>query len=173
MTDGQATEVEPTILTREFDAPIDLVFEVWTRPEHLQRWQVPFKGFSFEFAQVDIRPGGTSLHKMTAPNGMEMWLRTEYLSMTPPDELSFIQYTSNAQGDFVPNPQMPDWPKDLRTTIKLEAVGNRTRLQLIWQPINPGPAEQAAFESTRADHDKGWGAGLTSLADYLQQLQSA
>jgi len=50
--------VEPTILTREYEAPMQLVFEAWTQAEHLQNWQFPFKGFKFEFASADIRPGG-------------------------------------------------------------------------------------------------------------------
>lgn len=168
MNDDASQTVEPTVLTRDYDAPLQMVFDAWTKPEHLQRWQVPFKGFQFEFAHVDIRPGGSSLHKMTAPNGFEMWLKTEYVSITPPDELVFIQYTSDAQGAFVPNPQMPDWPRDMQTTIRLEKVDGMTRLHLIWQPINSTPAQILAFEASRPEHGKGWGAGLEQLAAYLQ-----
>lgn len=161
--------VAPTILTRDYDAPIELVFEAWTRAEHLQNWQVPFDGFKFEFAHADIRPGGFTLHKMTAPNGFEMWLKTEYRSVTPHTELAFVQYTSNEAGEFVPNPKMPDWPRNLLTTIKLEAIENKTRLQLIWQPIDPGDAEAQAFDQSRAEHGAGWGAGLEQLAAYLDR----
>ena len=73
-------------------------------------------------------------------------------------------------GDILPNPQMPNWPKEMQTTILLEEVGDKTRLQLIWQPINPTQEEAEAFEASRAEHDKGWGGGLEQLDAYLATL---
>ena len=170
MSNDDEITVEPTILTREYNAPRQLVFDAWTKPEHLKNWQFPFKGFSCEFVSADIRPGGTSLHKMTAPNGFEMWLLTKYEEITPPDGLVFRQYNSNEAGDILPNPQMPNWPKELRTTIVLEQAGDKTKLQLIWQPVNPTKEEAEAFEATRAEHGKGWSGGLEQLVDYLATL---
>lgn len=163
--------VEPTILNREFNAPIQLVFDAWTKPEHMKNWMFPRKGFVCEFVNTDIRPGGSSLHKMVAPEGFEMWLLTKYESITPPDGLVFRQYNSNADGDILPNPQMPNWPKELRTTIKLEAIGdNKTRLELIWQPVNPSKEEAEAFEASRAQHGMGWGGGFDQLEAYFAGL---
>ncbi len=171
MSESDSITVEPTILTREYAAPRQLVFEAWTRPEHLVNWQFPFPGFRCEFIHARIDPGGTSLHKMTAPNGFEMWLLTRYESITPPESLVFRQYNSNEAGEILSNPQNPDWPRELRTTVQLEDLGERTRLQLIWQPIDPTPAEAAAFEASRAEHGKGWGGGLEQLDGYLRSLQ--
>ncbi len=162
--------VEPTILTREYDAPQQLVFDAWTNPEHLKNWQFPFKGFTCEFSHADIRDGGSTLHKMTTPDGFEMWLLTKYEKITPPDSLVFVQYNSNKDGDILPNPQMPNWPKELRTTIELKETDGKTKLQLIWQPINPTKEEAAVFESSRSEHGKGWGAGLEQLTAYLKTI---
>ena len=107
---------------------------------------------------------------MTAPNGFEMWLLTKYEEIVPPKLLVFRQYNSNETGDILPNPQMPNWPKDMRTTILLEEIGDKTKLTLIWQPINPTKEEAEAFEATRAEHDKGWGGGLEQLDAYLGSL---
>lgn len=170
MTDETEILVEPTILTREYQAPRQLVFDAWTRPEHLIHWNFPFKGFVCEYLTADITPGGSSLHKMTAPNGFEMWLLTKYEEITPPDGLVFRQYNSNADGDILPNPQMPNWPKEMRTTIQLEEAGDATKLTLIWQPVNPTREEAETFEATRADHGKGWGGGLEQLDLYLGTL---
>ncbi|MGW8247964.1 MAG: SRPBCC family protein [Acidiferrobacterales bacterium] len=171
MSDEDVVAVEPTILTREYDAPRQLVFEAWTNPDHLKNWQVPFKGFICEFHHADIKPGGSSLHKMTAPNGFEMWLLTRYEAITPPESLVFRQYVSNEAGDILPNPQNPNWPKEMRTTINLREEGGKTRLELIWQPIDPTRAEAEAFEASRPEHDKGWGGGLEMLVSYLEELQ--
>lgn len=170
MSNDNKIAIQPTILTREYNAPRQLVFDAWTQPEHLKNWQFPFKGFKCEFASADIRPGGSSLHKMTTPNGFEMWLLTKYEEITPPESLVFRQYNSNEAGDILPNPQMPNWPRELRTTIKLDEVGGKTKLQLIWQPINPTEEETEAFESSRSEHGKGWGGGLEQLDAYLGTL---
>ncbi len=170
MSDDNEITVEPTILTREYSAPRQLVFDTWTQPEHLKNWQFPFKGFKCEFINADIHPGGSSLHKMIAPNGFECWLLTKYEEITPPKSLVFRQYHSNEAGDILPNPQMPNWPKEMRTTIELEEVGEKTKLRLIWQPVNPTEEEAKAFEASRPKHDKGWGGGLEQLEVYLGNL---
>lgn len=170
MNNDNEIVVEPTILTREYDAPRQLVFDAWTQAEHLKNWQFPAKGFVCQYVHTDIRPGGYSLHKMTAPNGFEMWLLTRYEEISPPESLVFRQYNSNEAGEILPNPQIPNWPKELRTTIELEEVNGKTRLQLIWQPVNPSKEEADTFEATRSEHNKGWGGGLEQLADYLRQI---
>jgi len=170
MTSDSDTMVAPSILTREYDAPQQLVFEAWTQVKHLKNWMFPFKGFRCEYVSADITPGGTSLHKMTTPDGFEMWLLTRYEQINPFDSLVFRQYNSNEAGDILPNPQMPNWPKEMQTTIKLEESAGKTKLQLIWQPIDPTQEEIEAFESSRPDHEKGWGGGLEMLVSYLDTL---
>ncbi len=51
---------KPFILTREFDAPRDLVFRVWTEAEHLNRWFGP-KGTTIRISKMDFRQGGQYL----------------------------------------------------------------------------------------------------------------
>jgi len=162
--------VEPSILTREFDAPKQLVFDAWTQPEHLKNWNFPKKGWTCEYVSADIKPGGSSLHKMIAPNGHEMWLLTKYEEINEPDGLVFRQYISNEAGDILPNSMMPDWPKELRTSIVLEEVDGKTQLKLIWQPINPTQEEADCFENSLSQHGNGWGGGFDQLTIYLETL---
>ena len=163
---------EPSVLTRELNAPRQLVFDAWTQVAHLQNWQFPQKGVTCEYVSADIRPGGSSLHKMIAPSGREMWLLTKYEQINPPESLVFRQYMSNRAGDKLPNPQMPDWPKELQVIIKLEEVGSKTRLQLIWQPIDPTREEAEAFKAALSQHGNGWNNGLEQLSGYLEALQA-
>ncbi|MFN2611651.1 MAG: SRPBCC domain-containing protein, partial [Actinomycetota bacterium] len=159
MTSNEMT-IEPTILPRRIDALRQLVFDAWTKVEHLSNWMFPSAGFTCEYLQADIRPGGSSLHKISAPNGFEMWFLTRYEQIDPPKRLSFRQYMSNGKGDILPNPQMPDWPKEMRTTVELEQVGEETELRLIWEPVDATKEEADAFEASRAQHGEGWGGGL-------------
>ena len=162
---------EPSVITRDFNAPRQLVFDAWTRVEHLNNWMFPMPGCRCEFVQADISDGGTSLHKITMPNGHEMWLFTRYEEVRSPERLVFLQYMSNADGEILPNPQMPDWPRDMVATLLFEEIeGDATRLTFYWEPRNPTDAELAVFEATRADHGKGWGAGMEQLQNYLSTL---
>lgn len=166
--------VRPSILTREFNAPKQLVFEAWTQPEHLQHWMFPQKGFTCEYVFADIRVGGSAHHKMIAPDGREMWQLTKYEEINPYDSLVFRQYNSNEAGEILPisltMPHMPNWPRELRTTVKLEEVAGKTWLQLIWQPIDSSNEEIEAFEASRSQHVNGWGSGFEQLAVYLDTL---
>ena len=45
------------VLTRVFAAPRRLVFEAWTKKEHLDQWSAP-RGFTIPFSEGDLRPGG-------------------------------------------------------------------------------------------------------------------
>jgi uncharacterized protein YndB with AHSA1/START domain len=170
MSNDSKITVEPSILTREYDAPIQLVFDAWTQAEHLKNWQIPQQGFACDYVKADIQPGGSTLHKMSAPNGFEMWLLTKYEEITPPTTIVFRQYNSNEAGEIMPNPQMPNWPKEVRATVKLEEVNGKTKLEFIWQPVDPTKEEAETFEGSRSQHGQGWGAGLDQLTNYLASL---
>ena len=56
------------IVSREFNAPRELVWEAWTKPEHVTRWWGP-RGFSTTTEVMDVRTGGEWKHVMHGPDG--------------------------------------------------------------------------------------------------------
>lgn len=158
--------VEPSILSRDFNAPMQLVYEAWTQENHLCHWQVPNANVVCEYQFSDIRTGGSALHKMVMPNGNEMWLLTMYKELTPYTTIIFTQYSSNENGDILPSP-MPNWPKEIRATIKLSETNGVTSMQFIWQPINPTKQEAESWEASRSQHENGWGGSFALLEEYL------
>jgi uncharacterized protein YndB with AHSA1/START domain len=162
--------VIPSKIVKEFNAPRQLVFDAWTKTEHLNNWMFPMQGCSCEFVKADIKTGGSSLHKITMPNGHEMWLFTQYEEVSSPDKLVFLQYFSNENGDIVPMQHIPNWPRDMLATLSFEEANGKTTITFLWEPRNPSAEEMVAFESTRADHGKGWGAGMQQLEIYLSSL---
>ena len=164
-------KVEPSVITREFNAPRQLVFDAWTQVEHLNNWMFPMSGCTCEFVSATIENNGSSLHKVTMPNGHEMWLYTKYEEVISPEKLVFLQYMSNENGDIMPVEHIPNWPKDMLATLLFDEISdNRTKLTFFWEPQNPTPVEVKAFEDTRADHGKGWGAGIDQLVNYLASV---
>jgi len=165
--------VVPSEIVREFNAPRKLVFDAWTQVKHLNNWMFPMAGCKCEFVSANIVSGGDSLHKLTMPNGNQMWLLTKYEEVLPPERLVFLQYFSNESGDIVPMPHMPDWPKHMLATLHFEVIeANRTKLTFLWEPRNATAQELIAFESTRTDHGKGWGAGMEQLHIYIESINS-
>ena len=165
--------VVPSEIVREFNAPRQLVFDAWTQVKHLNNWMFPMPGCKCEFVSANIVNGGTSLHKITMPDGNQMWLLTKYEKVVSPEKLIFLQYFSNEQGDELPMPHIPNWPKHMLATLHFEEIEpNRTKLTFSWEPRNATAEELSAFESTRTDHKKGWGAGMDQLHIYIESVTS-
>src|SRR6478735_9680878 len=75
-------------IVRVFAAPRALVFDAWTKPEHLKQWSAP-NGFTMPVSQGELRPGGKWRACMVSPNGDELWLGGEYLEVIPNERLVF------------------------------------------------------------------------------------
>jgi len=71
------------LITREFEAPIALVFDVLTKPEHVSKW---FAGPGEEMKEcsIDLRVGGNYHFVFVTEDGTEMSFRGTYLEVEPP-----------------------------------------------------------------------------------------
>jgi uncharacterized protein YndB with AHSA1/START domain len=71
------------LITREFDAPIALVFDVMTKPEHVSKWGATPPDQTKE-CSIDLRVGGAYHHVFVAGDGTECSFRGTYLEVEPP-----------------------------------------------------------------------------------------
>ena len=71
------------VITREFDAPIALVFDVFTKPEHVKKTFAPF-GEKVTICSIDLRVGGDYHIVMVTDDGTECSFRGTYLEVEPP-----------------------------------------------------------------------------------------
>ncbi len=89
---------KPTIvMTRVFDAPRRLVFEAWTKPEHLVRWW-GMRGSTLRVCEVDLRLGGAWRFVLRAPDGNDYGFGGKYLEITPPERLAYTFSFDGAPG---------------------------------------------------------------------------
>jgi uncharacterized protein YndB with AHSA1/START domain len=72
------------VITREFEAPIGLVFDVMTKPEHVSKWFAPFTCELTE-CSIDLRVGGNYHIVFVAEDGTECSFRGTYLEVEPPN----------------------------------------------------------------------------------------
>lgn len=103
------------VMTREFDAPRRLVFEAFTRPEHLKRWWGP-RYLTLTVCEVDLRPGGAWRFVQRTPDGQEFGFRGVYQEIVPPVRLAYT---------FIFEP-MPE--HDAVVTVVLEERNGKTTL---------------------------------------------
>jgi len=71
------------VTTREFDAPIELVFDVLTKPEHVRKWFAPFD-CEVTVCSIDLRVGGNYHIVFVTKDGTECSFRGTYLEIDPP-----------------------------------------------------------------------------------------
>lgn len=74
------------LITREFDAPRDLVFKAMTDPKLISRWWGPRK-YATVVDKMDVRPGGAWRFIMREPDGKESGFRGEYREVVPPERI--------------------------------------------------------------------------------------
>ena len=88
------------LLTRVFDAPRDLVFDAFTKPELLKRWFGP-RGWSLVVCDVDLKVGGGFRFVLRGPDGKEMGIRGLYKEIVRPERSvhmeSFDDYPGESQ----------------------------------------------------------------------------
>jgi uncharacterized protein YndB with AHSA1/START domain len=71
------------VITRDFDAPIELVFDVLTKPEHVSKWFAP-RGCEMKECSIDLRVGGNYRQVFVTDGGTECSFRGTYLEVEPP-----------------------------------------------------------------------------------------
>jgi uncharacterized protein YndB with AHSA1/START domain len=159
------------VITRVFDAPRDLVWEVFTEAGHLKHWWGP-KGCSVFHAQVDLRPGGVYLYGLAMAGGAEVWGKISYREIAAPERMTMIVSFSDRNGGVTRHPMAPVWPLQWASEIVFEAVGSKTKVTLRSSPAGQTtPEERAAFDSGRDSLRGGWSGCFDALDGYLAGLR--
>src|SRR5271168_1988541 len=76
------------IAVREFEAPRELVFSMWSDPKHLAQWWGPF-GFTTTTSSFDMRPAGVWRFVMHGPDGRDYQNRITYEDIVPPQRIVY------------------------------------------------------------------------------------
>jgi uncharacterized protein YndB with AHSA1/START domain len=87
-------------ITREFNAPRELVFKAWTDSKHLVQWWGP-KGFTNPVCQWKAQAGKSIHVVMRAPNGTDYPMGGEFREVLPPERLVFTAGAWNDKGKML------------------------------------------------------------------------
>jgi uncharacterized protein YndB with AHSA1/START domain len=99
-------EAKTVYITREFDAPLSLVWDAFTKPEILDQWIAPAPWVA-KTKYMNFEVGGKRFYAMIGPEGQERWIIQKFTSISP--KTHFKLY--NAFADKDENPELPgsDW----------------------------------------------------------------
>jgi uncharacterized protein YndB with AHSA1/START domain len=114
INDATSTADREIVATRVFDAPRELVFEMWTDPEHVAKWWGP-NGFTNTIQVMDMRPGGVWRSVMHGPDGVDYQNKSIFTEIVKPERIIYAHVSG---------------PKFDVTVTFAEETGNRTRLTM-------------------------------------------
>ena len=158
--------MKPFEISRLYAAPRDKVWQAWTEPARLKQWWGP-RGFKVHTCKVDLRPGGTFLYGMKAPDGSVVWGKFVYREIKAPEKLVFIVSFSDPQGGVTRHPGMEDWPQYILSTVEFSEVSRKTKVTVSWVPHEVSEAERQVFDQGRDSMQQGWSGTLDQLEAYL------
>jgi uncharacterized protein YndB with AHSA1/START domain len=152
---SRATKAPELTITRTFDAPRELVWKLFTEPEHLLNWMGP-RGFTPMHFTQDPRVGGRWRGMLRPDKGSELgtkdlWQGGVFREIEPPERVS---YTFAWEEDDNGKPG-----NEMLVTLSFEERGGKTKLTF----------HQTGFtsEGQRDGHDGGWNSAFDKLEDYI------
>ncbi len=147
--DGQWT----LSITRVLNAPRELLWRMWTEPEHLMQWYCPVD-FTPEFVEVDLRLNGAWRAGMRAPDGTVLVRGGTFQEIHPPERLVFTQAWEEDRPDQPCQTTMP-------TLVTMSFTEHKGKTEMHF--------EQVGFvsEASRDAHRGGWNSTLDHLEAHL------
>jgi uncharacterized protein YndB with AHSA1/START domain len=164
----EASGKEIFVINRSFDAPINLMFDMWTDPKHFSKWLAP-TGFEMSFKRAEIKSGGSSSYMM-AGNNLKMFGKAQYIEVTRPNRIIYTQQFCDENEKISRHPMAPTWPETMLTMVTLTEEGpERTRVTIEWSVHgNVTPEEMKTFVQGRAGMTQGWTGSFDKLEEYLK-----
>ncbi len=162
---------EQFVINRTFNAPIDLMFQMWTDPKHFSKWLAP-KGFQMTFLKSDIKPGSSTFCYMSDGGSTKMYSRADYLEVQKPNRIVYTQQFCDENEQVSRHPLSPTWPETMLTVATLAEEGpDKTRVTITWEVHGSAtPEEMQTFIKGRAGMTQGWTGSFDKLEDYLTKL---
>ncbi|MEL6278417.1 MAG: SRPBCC domain-containing protein [Pseudomonadota bacterium] len=151
-TDVQETDVKAFETSRDYAHPPELMFRLFTEPEHLARWFGPV-GFTVEEARTDLKPGGAWRIVMRSPEGNQHRVTGVYEEVSPPVRVVFSWAWESEDGSL---------GHVSRVIIAFASTDSGCRMSL--------RHENLADDEARAGHGRGWTSSLESIDAYLETL---
>ncbi len=139
-------------ISRLLNAPIELVWEVWTKPEHIKNWWGP-NGFTNSITKMELKAGGEWNLVMHGPDGTDYKNKSVFREIIKHKKIVYEHVSS---------------PKFI-ATIEFESRGNSTFIN--WHMLFE-TREQFIQVVKTFKADEGLKQNIEKLEFYLRQFNS-
>ena len=145
------TKDRELLLTRTLNAPIDIVWEAWTKPDHIAKWWGP-NGFITTIIKMDIQAGGEWDLIMHGPDGKDYKNHSIFKEVIPNKKIVYEHFSPN-----------------FTATIQFEELGEQTHLT--WHMLFE-TAEQFIQVVKTFKADEGLKQNIEKLSIYLEHMRA-
>ncbi|MBI5094954.1 MAG: SRPBCC domain-containing protein [Candidatus Hydrogenedentes bacterium] len=139
------------VITRDFDAPRELVFNAWTDPKHIVQWFGP-RDYPSTQMDMDVRVGGVWRGCLKSTEGKpDLWLGGVFREIAKPERLVFT-FAWEEPGE-----------RGLETVVAITFSEHEGKTRMTFR--------QTPFQSVteRDGHHYGWSSTFDRLAEYVAQ----
>ena len=136
-------------IKKTFNVPIQLVWDAWTRPEHILQWWGP-KGMNTRIVSHEFRIGGSWVFAMTMPDGNEFITEGVYSEIEEP-------YKIISTADFKP----------MTEGVVIQALFEEDGEQTNFTFNVVHPTEEYCKQQEEMGFYNGWGSTFERLGEYL------
>jgi uncharacterized protein YndB with AHSA1/START domain len=140
-------------ITRFIPAPLEVVFRIWTDPEHLKKWWGP-KDVTCTHAEVDLRVGGAYRIANQFPDGGVTWIQGVFQVIDPPHRLQYTWHLGESKPSSETETEV--------VTVLFTPEPTGTTLTITHQN-----APDTSFDG----HMAGWIGCLDGLEEYVANAQ--
>lgn len=140
-------------ITRILNAPRELVWKVWTEPEHIKHWWGP-NGFTNTIQKMEVRTGGVWDFIMHGPDGVDYPNKITYIEVKKPERLVYNH------GD-------EEKPEFFHVTVTFEEHGGKTKLYMC-ALFNTKEERDEVVKKFKAD--EGMKQTISRLEEYLIKM---
>ncbi|MCB9551658.1 MAG: SRPBCC family protein [Myxococcales bacterium] len=138
------------VATRSFAAPRALVWDCWTKPEHVSQWLLGFAGWTMPVCEIDLRPGGKWRYVWKGPAGEEMFTGGVVMEVVSPEKLVQTEQWGG------------EGPESVQTLVLTEGGGQtHTTSTVVY------PSKEVLDMVLGTGMEKGWAQSHDFLEDYL------
>lgn len=152
------------IITREFAAPRDLVWDVWTESQHIEKWFGP-RGFNTKVKTNDFRVGGKLEYVMIGPDGTEYPGISFFKEIEPKER---IVATDDFGEGIEKVTEGIDLPAQMIVTELFDPIDD-THSKVTIRIMHPTAEDKKKHEDMGVVG--GWGSSFECLDDYLVEIQ--
>ena len=154
MTNTNETNNRTLTLKRTFNAPVKLVWEAWSQPEHIVNWWGP-KGMKVNVAEHDFRVGGKWKYTMEMPDGKEFVTEGVYSVIVEYEKIF-------SSADFKP------MTEGVEIQALFEENGDKTNFT--FNVVHP--TEEYCKQQEKMGAYEGWGSTFHRLESLLSNLNN-